>query len=126
MAWLLKLAVLAAGSKPRSEIEAQARVYAELLEFPAFVYSRDSLKAAAGERFKFFPAYLELNEFFREMVAGAREELRRCELMAMAVASSPAADEPWRPPTEEEKARVTELLKAHLGANWNKFELASR
>lgn len=117
MVWLLKLAALVAGSKPLSEIEAQARAYVGLLDYPAFVYSQEALREAGCQRFKFFPALAELCAFFDERVSAAREELRRCRLIAKADGRTRPADD-WRPATEDEKARVAKLLADNLGPNW--------
>lgn len=117
VAWLLKLAALTAGSKPLSEIEAQARAYAELLDYPAFAYTRDTLREAGGKRFKFFPTLTELCAFFDEKVSAVREEERRCRMIAKADGRVRSADE-WHPPTEDEKARVAKLLSDNLGPNW--------
>lgn len=117
LAWLLKLAALVAGSKPLSEIEAQARAYAEMLDYPAFVYSRDTLREAGGERFKFFPALAELCAFFDEKVSAVREEQRRCRLIAKADGRTRPADD-WRPPTEDEAAGVSRFLDENMGPDW--------
>ncbi|WP_376957711.1 hypothetical protein ABNQ39_11320 [Azospirillum sp. A26] len=116
LAWLVKLAALTAGSKPLSEIEAQARAYAAMLRYPAFVYSDDALREAGCHRFKFFPALAELCAFFDERVATIQEEERRCVLIAKADGRTRPADE-WRPPTEEEAAEVSRYLDGALGPN---------
>lgn len=117
VAWLLKLAALVAGSKPLSEIEAQARAYAEMLDYPAFVYSRDTLREAGGQRFRFFPALAELRAFFDEKVSAVREEERRCHLIAQADGQRQPVDD-WRPPTDAEKAGVARLLSEAFGGSW--------
>lgn len=117
VAWLLKLAALVAGSKPLSEIEAQARAYAGMLTYPAFVYTHETLREAGGQRFKFFPALAELCAFFDEKVLAVREERRRCRLIAQADGRSQPTDD-WRPPTEEEKVGVARLLSEAFGYGW--------
>ncbi|WP_376959651.1 hypothetical protein ABNQ39_07010 [Azospirillum sp. A26] len=113
----MKLAALTAGSKKLSEIEAQARAYVEMLNYPAFVYSRDTLREAGGQRFTFFPALAELCAFFDERVAAIREEERRCTLITKADGRTRSADE-WHPPTEDEKASVARLLSEAFGPAW--------
>jgi len=79
--WLASLGNLVAGQMSAQDVRDKLTAYAGNLDYPAGLYTQDSLKAA-GKRFKWFPSFAELTEFLDARKADMEAELSRCRAIA--------------------------------------------
>lgn len=75
--WLKSLAPLIESAKPVPEIEFRLSAMAQLLDFPAFCYTKETLRLFA-EKHKFLPTYQELSEFLKGIAQKTKNEAFRC------------------------------------------------
>ena len=76
--WLGSLGSLVAGQMPAAEATQRLRAYVAMLDHPAFCFTADTLKDAA-RRFKWFPSFAEIAEFFDGIRDAVKREKYRCE-----------------------------------------------
>lgn len=87
----------------------------QLTDYPAACFTERSLKAA-GRHFEYFPKMKPLCDFLDAERGRLRETSRRCKAIASGEKPVNAPDpKDYRPPTEEEKAQVAELVKSFHG-----------
>lgn len=74
--WLAQLGILVAGVMSSGDAKAKAQAYAPALDYPALCFTTET-KIEAARRFKWFPSFAELAEFFDEICKPRREQLQR-------------------------------------------------
>ncbi len=108
--WLGNLGVLCAASMSAEEARARLGAFAHLLtdDYPIACFTPRTL-AAAGRRFKFWPAFAELCAFLDETRGEQRAKVDR--LQALAAPSRASRTEPIPEPVDiEERQRVGALF----------------
>ncbi|MFC5353525.1 hypothetical protein [Azospirillum himalayense] len=109
--WLLDLAPLVAVSISASDAAQKLDAYVGMLEYPAAVYTKASL-AKAARRFKFFPTFAELADFFDGQLSEVRIKRQRLQAIVNAAAGQKQIAAP-EPQTLEQRQ--------HMGALFGKL-----
>jgi hypothetical protein len=115
--WLMCLGPLVIDTKRTTLEEVQIRIssYADLLDFPAYCYTRETLREA-GEVFEYFPSYSRVFKFLSDIKSRVLSRKWRCQKILET--GEVKREQPFRP-TPEQKEKILEgfeHIRAHLKA----------
>lgn len=108
--WLNSLGALVAGKMSLEEARARVEAYADLLDYPAGVFSKATLRRA-GEKFTWFPSYAEVNEMLKAEHALLMKRVRRCQQIAYPPEPDVDRFKTREPPSAEQQAKVAEAIR---------------
>lgn len=108
--WLAALGVCCAGQMTAEDVRMKLKVYGDLLTQPDFVYTQESLRAAAS-MFRWFPSFAELDEFLGKQ----GEEIRRLNFRLTEISLLTSDEEIAARKAEEEAEKLRKLLETPRG-----------
>lgn len=105
--WLKSLAPLIESAKPMEEIEFRLNSMAQLLDYPTYCFTKETLKLFA-EKHKFLPNFHDLSEFMKSFVQKTKNDAYRCRKILDGDRQKEKADNNLT--TSDERARMAEKL----------------
>lgn len=114
--WLAGLGMLTAGKMTAEDAKSKILAYAGTMKYPAGVFTQDSLDRAGRNFKKWFPTYGEVCEFLDREKSAIGVKAGRLRIIAAGgrkpagVGAVQGRESPRQKPTEDDKARVAELM----------------
>lgn len=111
-AWMVNLGILCAGQMTAGDAKVKIAAYLPLMDIPpASIVTKRTL-ADAGNLFKWFPSFAEINQFFRERsfpMVRLAARLKQLADTTPQIEHQPGSD--WNSLTPEQKAEIDRKLK---------------
>lgn len=114
--WLLSLGAVVASNMTAADVRVKVRAMATLLDYPAAIYSTETMREAA-RAFTWFPSYAELAKVLDPIAAALRRRADRLEI----IATAPGAEAEAAPACavwQDARAEIVAALGAAAVSTW--------